>query len=103
MNQHLETGHEYNAGKNHGYFRFCDRIECVDGFSLSVQASAAHYCTPRTNEGPWTAVEVGYPSASPELILEFAEDSENPTGTVYPFVPIGLVEQLIALHGGVAQ
>ena len=43
-----------------------DRIVCADGHTLSVQASETHYCTPRDNRGPWTHVEVGYPTAQPE-------------------------------------
>lgn len=76
------------------------RITCVDGFSLSVQATSGAYCGPRKNTGPWFSVEVGFPSAKPELIMGYAEDEENPTDTVYAYVPIKLVEELISLHGG---
>lgn len=76
------------------------RITCADGFSLSVQASYGAYCTPRTNVGPWSEVEVGYPSSAPEFIRDYAEEADSPTGTIYPYVPIELVEQLIELHGG---
>jgi hypothetical protein len=47
-------------------------------------------------------VEVGFPSAVPELILSHAEDADRPTETVYGYVPINLVEELIDLHGGIA-
>ncbi len=80
------------------------RTKCADGFTLSIQASETHYCSPRENEGPWTAVEVGYPSERPEpwgVWVEYAEDPEIPTGTVYGWVPVALVRQLIDLHGGV--
>jgi len=40
-------------------------IVCADGVTLSVQATNSHYCTPRTDYGPYSAVEVGYPSARP--------------------------------------
>lgn len=76
------------------------RITCVDGFSLSVQASFAAYCSPRTNVGPWREVEVGFPSAVPELIMEYAEEPLRAKDTVYGYVPIELVEELISLHGG---
>ena len=76
------------------------RIICKDGFSLSVQATRGAYCSPRTNVGPWHAVEVGYPSSIPEFIMEFAENKEDPTDTVYGYVPIELVEKLIEFHGG---
>lgn len=52
---------------------------------------------------PYTSVEVGFPSARPEPWGEwerYAEDSTDPTGTVYGFVPVALVRDLIASHGG---
>ena len=47
------------------------RIFCNDGFSLSVQASRDHYSIPRNNEGPYTHVEVGFPSESDALLTPF--------------------------------
>jgi len=76
-------------------------IHCMDGTTLSVQVSLSHYCTPRTNEGPWTHVEVGFPSKKLPLIHMYAEDSDNATDTVYGYVPIELVEQEIANCGGI--
>ena len=29
-----------------------EHVVCADGFTLSVQASDFHYCTPRSKEGP---------------------------------------------------
>ncbi len=40
-------------------------IVCNDGTTLSVQTSHTHYCTPRTDHGPYSHVEVGYPSVRP--------------------------------------
>lgn len=76
------------------------RIVCNDGFTLSVQARVFNYCTPRSDTGPWSEVEVGFPSEVEDLLLPFAEDSNDPTGTVYGWVPVNLVEQVIAKHGG---
>lgn len=81
-------------------FPLAKRIECEDGFSLSVQASHGAYCSPRTNLGPWDQVEVGFPSDVPDEIMNYAEQPEKPTETVYGYVPIELVETLIAAHGG---
>jgi hypothetical protein len=81
-------------------FPLAKRIVCSDGFNLSVQATHGAYCTPRQNIGPWWEVEVGFPSAKPDLIMEYAEDSDRPTDTVYGYVPIELVQQLIEQHGG---
>jgi hypothetical protein len=84
-------------------FPLAKRIVCSDGFSLSVQATHGAYCSPRENLGPWYQVEVGFPSAKPELIADRAEDESNYTETVYSYVDIELVEQLIALHGGPSE
>ena len=84
-------------------FPIAKRITCKDGFSISVQATHGAYCSPRRNLGPWHKVECGYPSAEPELIMSYAEQPEKPMDTVYGYVPIDLVEQLIALHGGSEQ
>ena len=81
-------------------FPIASRITCKDGFSLSVQASHGAYCQPRHNVGPWHQVEVGFPSSKPELIMSYCEQPERPTQTVYGYVPIELVEDLIAMHGG---
>jgi len=81
-------------------FPLSKRITCADGFSISVQATQGAYCKPRSNLGPWYEVECGFPSEKPELIMSYAEQPEKPTETVYGYVPIELVEQLLLLHGG---
>lgn len=86
--------------RNDRSYPLSKRITCKDGFSLSVQATYGAYCSPRTNVAVWDEVEVGFPSTKPELIMDFVEDKEQPTETVYGYVPIGLVEELIELHGG---
>jgi len=78
------------------------RIVCKDGFSMSVQASRGHYCTPRNNLGPWVEVEVGFPSGIEPDLLPYAEDPENPLRTVYGRAPILVVDAVVARHGGIA-
>ena len=48
----------------------------------------------------YESVELGYPSIEDELINEYAED-EPYTETVYGYVPIEIVEELINKHGGI--
>lgn len=82
-----------------------DRTNCADGFSVSIQAGEYLYSTPRADTGPWTAAELGFPSERPEPWAdweEYAQDPLNPTNTVYAYVPVELIEALIALHGGEA-
>jgi len=79
------------------------QIICADGLSMSVQASKYHYCTPRDDFGPYSKVEVGFPSERIEEFMPFAEDSDRPTDTVYALVPIEIVEQVIEAHGGAKE
>ena len=78
-----------------------EEVVCADGFSMSVQASETHYCSPRESGAKkYTAVEVGYPNPPEPLLMYLAEDRDAPTMTVYPFVPAQLVALVIAKHGG---
>lgn len=76
------------------------RIKCTDGFNMSVQANFGAYCEPRNDAGPWTHVEVGYPSAPEKLLLPWIESAadESPTATVYPYVPIEVIDTVVAMH-----
>jgi hypothetical protein len=53
--------------------------------------------------GPYTRCEMGFPSVKPDpwiLWAEFCEDESNPEGTVYPYVPVEMLRELVILHGG---
>jgi len=75
-------------------------VTCKSGLTLSVQASASHYCSPRDNIGPWSEVEVGFPSQKVDALLPYAEDASDPCDTVYAYVPIEVVEYVIESNGG---
>ena len=76
-------------------------ITCKDGFSVSIQASSTSYCEPRVDEAfVYNSVELGFPSAEDDLIMQYAEDPYRPCDTVYGWVPIEVVNLLIAKHGG---
>ena len=79
------------------------RVTCNDGFSVSIQASADHYCHPRmTFEGPYTEVELGYPNCSEELLMPYIEDGCcEPEDAVYPYMPVEVVDKVIKKHGGI--
>ena len=78
-------------------------VQCADGFSVSVQANEGGYCSPRSNSGPYTEVECGFPSSYDFHLSQYAEDPENPTGTVYGWVPAHVVRMCIAAHGGMIE
>tara|TARA_R110002020_G_C16226849_1_gene768049 strand:- start:717 stop:1034 length:318 start_codon:yes stop_codon:yes gene_type:complete len=79
-------------------------VVCADGFEMSVQAHAGAYCLPRMTGAPvYREVEVGYPNMEESLLIEWAEEAHRPTDTVYPFVPVRVVTNVIAKHGGMVS
>ena len=91
------------------------RVTCKDGYSVSIQRSHFHYCDLRTDLSgdfysvPYpddiseTSYELGYPSKKDDLIMEYAETPDDPTGTVYGFVPYDTVVNLLERHGGIVE
>lgn len=95
-------------------------IECANGLRISVVAGPGTYCSPRPQlapgmdligeapahyRGPYTHVEVGFPSVRPqpwELLEPYCEDPAEPTNTVYSYVPVEVVRELIDANGGEA-
>lgn len=113
-------------------------IICADGFKVSVIAGAGAYCTPRPAlsadiwfsnlhevphdyPGPFSTVEVGYPSVRPEPYMctawhdgydrhedhpvcdgwvTYSDGDEFKPGSIYGYVPVEMVRALIASHGG---
>ena len=87
-----------------------DAIVCKDGFTMSVQASNYHYCTPRINDAEgYLEVEIGYPRQREPLLDKYVEgfglwvegenDDSNFTNAVYPYVPAEVVIEVIMKHG----
>ena len=83
-------------------------IVCVDGFTMSVQVGYSLYSTPKKIAKRYSAVEIGYPSDHEPLIEEYAEftpfdEDEKPdyTDTVYPYVPVKIVDKVLKKHGGI--
>ena len=83
-------------------------IVCEDGFSMSVQVGYSLYSTPKKIAKRYSAVEIGYPSDHEPLIEKWAEftpfeDDEEPdyTDTVYPYVPVEVVDKVLKKHGGI--
>lgn len=95
----IVSGKEFNAsvsGTRVKHLAPC--IRCKDGTILSVQASGLlHYCAPKNDVGPYTAVEVACAVKLPEL--EKYKDPA-PGSPVYAYVPVELVEQCIENRGG---
>ena len=91
LQKHLAT--EITTQLGTPYKMLADSVKCADGTTLSVQASKYHYCTPRDNQGPYTAVEVWCVSSD---VTEFEYSEEDPSA----YVPIEDVVRFIENHGG---
>ena len=82
---------------------FYEPVECADGFTMSIQASSRHLCSPRKdNLDEYDFYEVGFPSEEPLFFKEYAVD-ENYVRTVYGFVPKELILKEISYRGGIAN
>ena len=80
-----------------------NQIVCTDGFTMSVQASLYHYCTPRINDAEvYARLEVGFPSTEEELLIPYIDDFDDPdpTEAVYGWVPCRIIWEVIEKHGG---
>jgi hypothetical protein len=85
------------------------KIVCADGFEMSVQVGFSLYSTPKKVAKRYSAVEIGFPSEHEPLIEEFAETSYKDDGedvtdyteTVYPYVPVKIVDKVLKKHGGI--
>ncbi len=79
-------------------------IECRSGFTVSIQASDTSYSIPRSNTAEkYSSVELGFPNREEQLIMDWAEDPSVPTNTVYGYVPVEVVNLMIAKHGGIVS
>ena len=79
-------------------------IVCADGFEMSVQVGYSLYSEPKKVAKRYSAVEIGYPSEREPLIEKYVESIyEDPdyTDTVYPYVPVKIVNQVLKKHGGI--
>ncbi len=80
------------------------RVVCADGFEMSVQAHQTAYCSPRMdNAEKYTSVEVGFPSEREPMLMQYCEEVNDPTGTVYGYVPVQVVTNVLAKHGGIVD
>ena len=78
------------------------RVICADGFEMSVQAHQTAYCSPRIdNAEKYTSVEIGFPSEVEPMLMEYCDEPGAPLDTVYGYVPVQTVTNVIAKHGGI--
>jgi len=88
------------------------QIVCTDGFTMSVQVGYSLYCKPKKVAKRYSEVEIGYPSEREPLLEENVElgifDLQSNdekfvdyTDTVYPYVPVKVVDKVLKKHGGI--
>ena len=81
-----------------------DTVVCADGFRMSVQGHEGAYCEPRlNNQKKYNLVEIGFPSKEEPLIMPWVEDESRPTDTIYGYVPVDIVTNVIVKHGGLVS
>ncbi len=103
--QWMDEGFTGERGEGYCY-QMCRPVLLADGTSLSIQAGDTHYCEPRMlsengTYSDYSHFEIGFPSRIIEELLPYADDDENPTDTVYAYVPRELIETIIKAAGGV--
>lgn len=97
---------EYNQNNPELSRQMCKRLKMADGTTLSIQASWGHYCRPREN-APFPdydfyhEFEVGYPSVVIPEFMQYADDDDEPTETVYGYIPKSIIQSAIDRMGGV--
>ena len=85
-------------------------VICNDGFKMSVQVGQSLYSSPKDVADEYEEAEIGFPSIPESLITKYAEDGEvegdddsRLCDTVYPYVPVELIDEVISKHGGIDE
>jgi hypothetical protein len=68
-------------------------IKMKSGLEMSVQASRTHYCTPRSDFGPYDRVEVGFPNRVVGELLIYQELPPK----VYSYLPAFMANSLAGI------
>ena len=77
------------------------RVRCADGYTVSVQAGEMWYSEPRIDFRIYRKVELGYPTEKDDELRDYAENKRALRKTVYGFVPVELVDEVLTKHGGI--
>ena len=99
----MSKDREIHAGSGMVFLEIIPRMYAVDGFNISIQTGDCHYCSPRSNKGPWTHVEMGFPSQEEPAIAEWAECPDDLVESVYAYAPIDVIAEVFEKLGGIAS
>ena len=76
-------------------------ITVKDGLKVSIQAGEGKYSEPQEDYAVHVQVELGFPNEIVREWMPYVENPENPTETVYPYVPLEVVAAAIDRKGGI--
>lgn len=77
-------------------------IELARGGRISAQASANHFCSPKSDYGPYTSVEI-FAVDLPRDVQEMLADKFSVDRKTWGWVPVALVVEVINESGGPKQ
>ena len=75
-------------------------IRLNDGTFMSVQCGRR--AASRWRYGTYISMEVGYPTKVIDEFLPYARNPRKPTDTVYRYVPVEIINEVIHNRGGIA-
>jgi hypothetical protein len=95
-NEDFKAGHLMS----NGHSILFDNLLLKDGISLSVQASAFHYCEPREylDDGAYESVEVYVSGVHDTVLNNYCDDNK-----VAKYVPVEIMEKVAEHHGGICN
>jgi hypothetical protein len=105
-----EESKEYNAKSDTKMWRMFEKISLTKTLDLSIQASAAHYCRPRTTMdylNEYSHMEIALMDENQDFVTitevcpEFASLTEIESycdGSIYAYVPVDLVDELFQYY-----
>ena len=92
-----------NPNTQYPMVRVLRYVICRDGFKFSLQAGPSHYSEPKAIADYYSAFEIGYPSAEESLWEQWIEPGNDPTESVYGWVPQDVINAVIKKHGGIDE
>jgi hypothetical protein len=95
-NEDFKNGHLIS----NGHSILFDNLLLKDRTSLSVQASAFHYCEPKEYlaDGAYESVEVYVGNEQDAVLNNYCDDNK-----IAKYVPVEIMEKVVEYHGGICD
>ncbi|MCX7320407.1 MAG: hypothetical protein NT113_13270 [Hyphomicrobiales bacterium] len=98
----------YPKALDHSHFEYSSMLGGMMSYKdpVSVQGHYGAYSHPRDDFADrYSTVEVGFPSEREELLMPYIDGGPDtdPTNTVYGYVPVSVIEAIVAKHGGLVE